>query len=199
MTHSLTHITDAVAMSHRIRIGDDSFLPALLAGTLHIESLHDSLALPGVLVASGLGRQLLSISKLVSTPGMSVVFPSEGFLVTKNSQVVLEGFEQDGIYIVKGSVQGASPPSSNALVSTSSSDLAYQHSRLNHLSVRLVDRMAKEGRLTGAKGWKRSEIESFSCDSCLLGKFMRTPARPSPLSRATVPGELVHVDLFGPL
>jgi hypothetical protein len=59
-------------------------------------------------------------------------------------------------------------------------------------------RLYRAGRIDGLDAITSQDVSDFKCESCIMGKGTRLPSPPAEDVRATQPGELIHIDLWGP-
>jgi hypothetical protein len=172
-----------------VEIGDGTKLISRSSGSLALASIK----LNNVLVVPGLKANLLSVSQ---TP-----FPFNwrfcrysATLYNANDVPVFTAHLQNGLYTLKVS----SATALSAAVADRLSVLRDWHHRLGHLSARAVMRLYRAGRIDGLHAITSPDISNFKCESCIMGKGTRLPSPPAEDIRATKPGELVHIDLWGP-
>lgn len=70
------------------------------------------------------------------------------------------------------------------------------HVRLGHLNVQDLLKAARYGCLRGLH--IKNPRQEFQCQACIQGKMRRAPFRKA-LNRDTVPGEVIHTEVCGPM
>ena len=140
----------------------------------------------------GLQANLLSVSQ---TPTPFVWRFSRYSATLYNAETpVCAAHLQGGLYTLKAS----SATALSAAVADRLSVLRDWHHRLGHLSARAVMRLYRAGRIDGLDAITSQDVSGFKCESCIMGKGTRLPSPPAEDVRATKPGELIHIDLWGP-
>lgn len=72
------------------------------------------------------------------------------------------------------------------------------HARLGHANIRIVNEMAKNNNVIGMQCNKSHVPAKVRCEACILGKQCRKTF-PTSITRAEKPGELIHIDICGPM
>lgn len=177
----------------KVYLGDGSFIQSIGSGDVVIKrgthkiTLHDCMHVPR------LAGNLVSISHLVFS-NVQVVFDTKGCRVERGGQVLDVVPTKDRMY-----AWDVRPANDHALSS--------QHQETKSLDENLVHRRFGHVNMTALRqtcalvdGLKMNLDTFVSCDSCTLGKMTRRTFKTSTTSPTTFkPGELLSMDLFGPL
>nr|KYP37063.1 Retrovirus-related Pol polyprotein from transposon TNT 1-94 [Cajanus cajan] len=137
-----------------------------------------SLPLKTILLVPGCPFNLISISKLTQSLNCDITFTSDSFLIQDRStgQMIRVGSESHGLYYLQ--------PSTSTTVESAS----LIHRRLGHPSLNKLKKMVPH----------LSRLESLECESCQLGKHVRTSFPNSINSRVVSPFDVIHSDVWGP-
>jgi len=140
-----------------------------------------SLPLDYVLFVPGCPFNLISISKLTSSLDCSITFTSGSLFIKDQStgNKIGAGSERQGLYYLE-------PPSPTVCNVSASPDIIHHrpgHPSLDKLKV-LVPQL--------------SHLKSLDCESCQLGKHVRTSFHNSVNKRSMHAFDIVHSDIWGP-
>ena len=152
--------------------------------------------LQGVLVVPGLAVNLFSI-KVMTRRGFGAYFYDGGVDILGTVGIVFKGLPRGNVYVLP-SVGG--PPSSTPAQHLAAAAVAAPvwHSRLAHAGTDAVLRTAPLVDAMEVAGAHPRRDLSDMCDACAVSKICRKPF-PKSTSAATVPLELVHTDVCGPM
>jgi transposase InsO family protein len=171
-----------------VKVGDGTKLLSRSSGSLTLGPVkYDN-----VLVDPGLQANLLSVLQTLSP--IIWRFSRHSASLYNSETPVCTAHLQGGIYTLKASLATALA----AAVADRLSVLRDWHHRLGHLSARAVMRLYRAGRIDGLDAITSQDVSKFKCESCIMGKGTRLPSPPAEDIRATKPGELIHIDLWGP-
>nr|KYP45103.1 Retrovirus-related Pol polyprotein from transposon TNT 1-94 [Cajanus cajan] len=175
---SLFHSLSSPKTSHHITLVDGSKVQATGIGQI---SPTPSLPLKSVLLVPGCPFNLISISKLTRSLNCAITFTSDSFLIQDRStgQTIGVGYESHGLYYLQ---------SSTSTICASVESPSLIHRRLGHPSLNKLKKMVPH----------LSRLESLECESCQLGKHVRTSFPKSIKSRAVSPFDVIHSDVWGP-
>jgi transposase InsO family protein len=172
-----------------VKIGDGTSLLSHSSGSLILGPVK----LTNVLVVPGLKANLLSVSQTPSPFDWRFSRYSATLYNADNSPVFTAHL-QGGLYTLKAS----SATALSAAAADRLSALHVWHHRLGHLNVRAIMQLYRAGRIDGLDAITSQDVSKFKCEACIMGKGTRLPAPPAEDIQATKPGELVHVNLWGP-
>nr|KYP40247.1 Retrovirus-related Pol polyprotein from transposon TNT 1-94 [Cajanus cajan] len=163
---------------HHITLADGSKVQAIGIGQI---SPTPSLPLKFVLLVPGCPFNYISISKLTRSLNCAITYTFDSFLIQDRStgQTIGVGSKSHGLYYLQ-------PSTSTICASVESPSLI--HRRLGHPSLNKLKKMVPH----------LSCLESLECESCQLGKHVRTSFPNSINSRAVSPFDVIHSDVWGP-
>jgi hypothetical protein len=171
-----------------VKIGDGTFLLSRSSGSLILGPAK----LSNVLVVPDLKENLVSVSQ---TPlPFDWRFSHYSATLYNANNPVFTANLQDGHYTPKAS----SATTLSATVADRFSALRDWHHRLDHLNAGAIMRLYRAGTIDGLNAITSQDVPSFECEACIMGKGTRLPSPPSEDIQATKPGELVHIDIWGP-
>lgn len=152
----------------------------------------------GVLYVPGLGANLFSIGAATNS-GSEVHFVNETVSFTRNGRIEIQGQRVGNtLYHLNIRAQGV-PNVTDALRAQKHEPLHLWHQRLAHLNHKTIVKMASQGSVVGLENLKvEDEDHQALCKGCVFGKMHRFPFKRG-RNRASVVGELVHMDLCGPM
>jgi hypothetical protein len=193
-SYSSSSVPILTASSHSVK--------AQGVGAVHLESATHNLHLSKVLHSDQLGVNLLSVSTFaqkgyltIFTDPYSYTVPaaclSPAILSFFKNNSVLTGTLDNGLYTFSSVSSGPLSSSSTCTSGLTSSTLPLSiwHHRFGHLNY--CDLLRTSKLVTGLTYLDKSTPD---CSPCLKSKATRGQ-HPSSLSRATKPGELLHMDL----
>ena len=155
----------------------------------------------------GLSHNLLSVSQLVSWPGMKqCVFDKHSArLIAEDGSVIMQAPMENGLYRMSLTlpVEVANAVGVISVVgATVASDVQLMHEKLGHPSLGTMEALARSGAVIGLGGAESvSRNMKLSCGVCKENKATMKPFASSvpPAVKATAPLQRVHADLFGPV
>ncbi|KAG9450313.1 hypothetical protein H6P81_010278 [Aristolochia fimbriata] len=170
----------------QVTFGDGAKGAVLGCGTLALEGMP---SLTGVLLVKGLKANLISISQLCDQ-NLAVQFTKEGCCVSdSNNQSVLQGVRTaDNCYQLQSGRQ---------CNYSTTSDMNLWHRRLGHIHDRGLQNLIRLNAVRGLP--KISGHMSGVCKGCMEGKQPRTSHPKVPYVTTSLPLELLHMDLMGPV
>lgn len=129
--------------------------------------------------------------------GVKVKIGKDNLKLTRNNKVVAIGSRiSDRLYALHFETQ----VQLQANIAESGSSLQTWHERCGHCSYKTIYEMAKGEAVNGMviTDVKDNEDNEKFCEACVFGKHCRKPFYESN-TRASVPGELIHFDICGPM
>lgn len=164
--------------AHHITLADGSKTKASGIGQA---TLLPSLSLDSVLLVPDCPFNLVSVSRLTRSQNCSITFTSDSFFIQDRNtkQMIGTGYESRGLYYLQ------SPSSIACTISESPSLL---HRRLGHPNLNKLRKMVPQ----------LSHLQSLECESCQLGKHVRSSFSSSTQSQAYAPFDVIHSDIWGP-
>ena len=139
---------------------------------------------------------LLSISKFTETRGYAQFTKDELKLFSANNTLLGVGNGTKGLYLMKAK---ATFPEEHAFPATSESNPDWNtwYRRFGHVGMSALKLMNSQGLVTGFDVDKSSTHNS-DCAACIGAKMTRQPFLEINESRADLPGEKTHSDIWGP-
>ncbi|CAL2254172.1 unnamed protein product [Prunus armeniaca] len=191
----LQNVTPCVT-EENVTVGNGEGLNILHIGTSNIPGATSRLTMPSVFHVPQLKANLLSVHQLCKDNNCYIVFDVSGFLIQDRvtHQVLLKGKSDHGLYPIP--LLPRSPISS-----ISSMHKAYVgqkiksslwHQRLGHTTNEVTKKMLQASAISAS-----DDISSAICSACLQGKMHRL-SFPTSHSRATMPFQCIHSDVWGP-
>jgi transposase InsO family protein len=147
-----------------------------------------------VLFVPNLKSNLISVSRLIKD-GFSVQFGVGGCAIYKNGVVVAQGVSENRLYRLNGRI--VYYEKACVAHASASTDAELWHRRLGHLSESGMKSLISSAAVHGLE--LSSSLTLAQCEGCLYGKHIRQPFPSASEHRATVPLELIHTDLCGPM
>lgn len=165
--------------THHVTLANGSKVQATGVGQT---SPLPTLPLSSVLLVPGCAFNLISISKLTKSLGCAITFTSDSFFIQDRStgRMIGAGSESHGLYYLQ-------QPSS-AICAAAAESPSLLHRRLGHPSLDKLKKMVPY----------LSQLESLECESCQLGKHVRSSFPSSVNKRALHPFDVIHSDVWGP-
>lgn len=174
-----------------VKIGDGSFLKSKGSGQVKVQAIVDSAVIEttmsNVLYVPRLVCNLFSkgaaLDKgytMFSDKNVSKIFNAEGdvcAIAKRNGNLYKMAFEEY--------------PATGLLTVAKKESLRVWHERLAHQNFAHVKLFLKRENI-------EYEGDTEFCEACQMGKFKRSPF-PRSESRSSIPGELIHADLCGPM
>ncbi|KAH9704344.1 hypothetical protein KPL70_011418 [Citrus sinensis] len=185
--------------SVKLQLGTGQFVSAVKTGSVLLSFNNETLVLNNCLYVPDIKRNLISVACL-SKQGYTVNFGSS-VSIFHNKRLICSGTLEDNLYHLSPMIHSMHDTVINNDEHThlskkrniSSNQCYLWHLRLGHINQNRIQRMIKDGLLGPL------ENESLSlCESCLEGKMTKRPFSAKGV-RATVPLELVHTDVCGPI
>ena len=186
----------------KVKLGNDYVIPAVGEGKVRLATSPNGdgqhLALEKVTLVPRLTKNLLSVAAMTEN-GAEVRFDAEKCVVVKNNKHYNIGHKKGKLYCV-GSPQYSVDSacfSSNTSESNASKDM--WHWRFGHLNKNDVDQLVKSCMVEGMIFADSLQQKDSICEGCVLGKMAKIPFPKKSMNRASIPLELVHTDLCGPM
>ncbi|KAH9801407.1 hypothetical protein KPL71_001014 [Citrus sinensis] len=185
--------------SVKLQLGTGQFVSAVKTGSVLLSFNNETLVLNNCLYVPDIKRNLISVACL-SKQGYTVNFGSS-VSIFHNKRLICSGTLEDNLYHLSPMIHSMHDTVINNDEHThlskkrniSSNQCYLWHLRLGHINQNRIQRMIKDGLLGPL------ENESLPlCESCLEGKMTKRPFSAKGV-RATVPLELVHTDVCGPI
>jgi len=160
----------------------------------------------GAIQHDELNRDLISVSKILETPGVDrVTFWRESAkVVAPDGRVLAEAKNDGGLYKYLSDANVADVKESSAVTPTDSPgtralEVQRIHERLGHPGQSMMLRLAQAG-LGGLAGFKAADLK-LNCGKCIEGKMTRLPysRQIDSAHKAQAPLDRVHADLHGPV
>ncbi|KAG8955677.1 hypothetical protein FRC04_007668 [Tulasnella sp. 424] len=152
-----------------------------------------SIMISNVLYVPDLKNNLFSIVSAVLDSKMRVEIEGSSLLFKKNGDTIITGSIKGKIAMLDGITV---PNAEQAFVTTISKDLLHQ--RLGHIGKNRLERMLKQGLVTGISVKEKDEMIDI-CEHCIAGKQHRDPFPSLSDNRATETLARIHTDVHGPL
>jgi hypothetical protein len=179
------------AGSRWMRMRNESKVEVLGIGTYKLQLRHGrTLLLHDVLYAPGMRQNLLSVNVLLEL-GFSFGFHGRSVDIFLGSTCFGHAFISDD-RLFHLDIDCSAYDSSFALLTQNDYDEMNWHARLGHIGQDRMTRLAREGLLGPL-----AKVNLPTCEHCLAGKSTRKPFGKG--IRATVPLELIHSDVCGPM
>ncbi len=164
---------------------------SLKFGNLQIPNAVQVESLNGTLVSVG---DICDQGKIVVfTKECAIVLNTKKFTVDASMIVVKVPRNEYGLYCFQETASKNESNHAALITSKSSADINLWHRRLIHANEDVIKHTHKS-----ATGTDKLTGEMIPCHPCALGKASKRPFK-SKFQDATVPGEIVHSDLAGPL
>uniref|UniRef100_A0A2N9GDW0 Reverse transcriptase Ty1/copia-type domain-containing protein n=1 Tax=Fagus sylvatica TaxID=28930 RepID=A0A2N9GDW0_FAGSY len=177
--------------SRWMRMGNESRVEVLGIGTYKLQLHHGrTLLLHNVLYAPGMTQNLLSVNVLLEL-GFSFGFHGCSVDIFLGSTCFGHAFILDD-RLFHLDIDCSAYDSSFALLTQNDYDEMNWHARLGHIGQDRMTRLAREGLLGPL-----AKVNLPTCKHCLAGKSTRKPFGKG--IRVTVPLELIHSDVCGPM
>lgn len=177
-----------------IKYGDGKVLYARGVGSIDVRRFVQGewleAEINNVFYVPEMEENLFSLSALTDA-GMVVQFCGDRLFAKKNGKVVLEGIQTEN---KMWQLLIEFDPNSQANMASSAASMATWHERLGHVNAETLKKMKSSGSVVGLD-FKASQ--EFFCEPCVLSKQKRV-SHPVSTTRASVPGELFHMDICGP-
>lgn len=175
------------APDSKVIVGDNRSCPVKGVGSIpFITSSGEEKVISGVLYVPDLCKNLLSVSQM-NKHKMAVLFDNREVIIKskETGQVVAKGIEENGLYRL-----------SALLVHGDNGKSKLWHERFGHVNYGTLTEMQKEHMVDGLPPIAAT---GRVCRACLEGKQHRDKFPKEATTRATVPLELVHSDICGPM
>ncbi|WOH15415.1 hypothetical protein DCAR_0934954 [Daucus carota subsp. sativus] len=160
--------------------------------------LSRRLTLYDVLYIDEFNHNLLSVSKLIKTSKINVMFDTKICILQDPStkEIVGRGKEENGLYRIEAAKDEENQvgvmrfwrQSNNVVMCNAAVKLYIVHARLGHSSV---------SKMRHIKFCNSDGLRNFFCDACCVEKHHKLPFKPSNAIAKNI-FDLVHVDLWGP-
>lgn len=189
--------TDLLPCSNEyVYLGDNTRLKVEGRGKILISRLIGDKWLDGeinnVSYIPCLKKNLFSTGACTSN-GYSITFNDNyAHILSKDKQIVACGIKQRN-NLIRLLIE---PKSKTTAHYASSASLKTWHERLGHVNCNSLTKLLTDGSVTGINLVNK---KSFFCENCPLGKQARLPFASNKAKSDTVPGEIVHTDLCGPM
>lgn len=125
---------------------------------------------------------------------MQAQFSAEDVEIIYENRVVASGRKQENevCRMLFKTIKSENTDEVNAAIT----DLSVWHERLGHVGKRAICELVKQGLVSGVKLTDKSDV---FCEPCQLGKAHRKPFNQNSKKVKTVPGEMIHTDVCGPM
>lgn len=146
-----------------------------------------------VLYVPAVRTNLFSVG-VCTSKGFEVRFAGDFVYLMDGEKISATGVKQsNAIYRMFFCVKSAQ---SVGAVNVSTTSLKVWHERLGHLNKYALRNLVKNDLVQGVKVVNESD---FFCDACQLGKAHRLPFHKDEKEIKTIPGEMIHSDVCGPM
>lgn len=183
--------------SEPIFLGDNEQCDVEGEGTIliqrYVNGAWQKASIDNVLYVPRIEKNLFSVG-VCTTKGLEVVFKNNSVKIVDGDEVLATGIKQDNEIYRMLFRKDNTKKVNEASVATA--DLRVWHERLGHANCRTVRDLIKKGLVSGVK---LSDKDEFFCDSCQIGKSHRLAFRKCRERESTVPGEVIHTDVCGPM
>lgn len=150
-------------------------------------------SIENVLYAPALKKNLFLVG-ICTGNGMQAHFDGEDVEIFFKNRVVASGRKQDN-QVCRMPFKSVKPDRTDE-VNAATTNLSVWHERLGHVGKRAICELVKQGLASGVKLTDKSDI---FCEPCQLGKDHRKPFNRKSEKVKTVPGEMFHTDVCGPM
>jgi hypothetical protein len=176
-----------------VRIGNGKLIPAIGSGNVDILAYNGESWIPkflsDVLYVPDLTYNLFSLGATLDK-GIQYQSDDRTCRLFKGGNVVAVGERRNKLFEMKFRSR-ISNPESQANAAASVDSLQTWHNRLAHQHAGQVKKILR-------KSQTPFDDQDFLCKSCIFGKMHRLPF-PKSISRSSRVGELIHMDLCGPM
>ena len=187
-----------------VRFGNHQYAQGVGIGDIPVRaSLSDGrqkeLILKEVLHVPKIRRKLVSVSSITDKGNVGEIKGNSIVIKDQSGGVLFEATKRGKIYTLP-----FIETVSEANVAEDSDALTLWHRRLAHINKRTILKMAEAGsaeglEIGGAKLNNREVGDHIDCLSCGQAKMARRSFPPSTRERSNRPGEVIHVDICGPV
>ena len=176
---------------YAVGIGSVRFLPCIKGRSTRLIEFHDVLHVPD------LRSNLLSVLYLTRCKQYTVHISSQSMFFYRSNQLLITAAIQSNN---SACLDGQIVPMSDfaGRVSTCDLDSTLWHRRFCHLNREDVQRIIKGDIVSGVTVKSKQEMDPI-CEPCLAGKQHRVSVPKLAQHRSSVPLQLVHSDVHGPL
>ena len=171
-----------------VKVGNNATIRATKKGDVILNGVKFA----GAYLVPGMAHNLLSTASLNPGAGEKWELREDGCTFYRQGKPVLTGEVTDGLMVIREEQVRSKDP--RVSPEKTKSNLLLWHSRLGHVSQYDVWRKGRDGELSGS--WSDAFVPGV-CEDCIMGKGTRQPS-PESNVRAERPGDVVHVDLWGP-
>lgn len=163
------------------------------------DGVNEPLPVPDVLHVPELRANLLSVSKIADRDN-SVLFTKTGAIVwNSKGQLLARAARHGNLYVLHDAAHRESKSQASVVVASGAVTTHQMwHERFGHLNMGDLNSMSKSGNVVGMKLGKAPKDIPI-CKVCVEGKATVKPFPKSEHKRASLPLELVHSDLCGPM
>lgn len=184
-------------VGNTVSLGDSKECRVAGVGTVEIEKFIDdgwvSSRIENVLHVPDMTKNLFSVG-VCAEKGLGVFFRGNGVRIDNNGFAVGFGVRlENKIYRMIFKTKSAKCGSEANAVKTS---FRVWHERLGHVNGQTVRSLVKENLV---KGVEFSENSENFCGSCQEGKSHRKVFKKTRVRAKTIPGEVIHTDVCGPM
>jgi len=171
-----------------------------VVGREHGTAQLAGMKMEGVVIAPGVGHNLISAHKLATDHGMKGTITPEKIEMSNNQGDRITAIAREGVYVVNGNGPSSDVRNSQAAIACkeSSIEMAWRiHEEFNHMGHRAIfGAMRASGR---TKEWQKIKkvISRMKCEVCMAGKMAKKISH-DPMPKQGVPLGLVSMDLEGP-
>ena len=211
MTSSEEGLTKIKWTTGKVVVADGKTLESIGVGTMDAmvcdqQGKATTVSFNEVLIVPRLGRNLLSVKKIVGRGGKVVFAGAESYIEVNLTRLPLKArgklyeLEYEGRPIDSGGSKTQKVDQAFA-IRTAKDSWRVWHSRLCHVH---AESLAKLGKLdvglpSNIRSMIATEKGTVCCDICEISKHTHASFRSIGRTRATKPFELVHMDVFGPV
>lgn len=186
-----------IADGGTISLGDNKKCEIVGEGDIYIDKYVNgkwcAARITDVLYVPSIKKNLFSVGVCTSR-GLEVVFRDDYVRIENNDEVLAIGLKQTNhIYHMLFRVKD---PKTIKEVNISETNLRVWHERLGHVNCRTLKSLVNKGLVKGVKLTGDSE---FFCESCQMGKSHRREFKKERVRAKTIPGEVIHTDVCGPM
>jgi Reverse transcriptase (RNA-dependent DNA polymerase)/gag-polypeptide of LTR copia-type/Integrase core domain/GAG-pre-integrase domain len=195
----------AEILPKNIQLGDKRIIQATGTGNISVKTFVKHQWIPGVftnvLFVPNIAANLLSVSRMTAS-GLNISFVGNECIIRNKSGEIIGRATKQSSNLYRLVVQIDLPlvvtPIAATAVTTGITDAKIWHDRLGHIGIESMSTL--KNLVTGFNcNLNDSDNLIATCQGCLKGKAHRSAMPDAATHRATVPLELVHSDICGPM